>query len=107
MVSIDYNQALAISITHYWDPPNRKNTPFSITIIVFEETRVDPSKQAALFKCQTLAVVVFDHGLGCDSHKDLRQKGSKYSSSIFGCMLYHKSSRQWVWDLLVDREESI
>ena len=108
MVSIEHKCALAVSITScYWDFSNRKNTPFSLTVTVFGDMRVGPSKQAVLFRCQVLLIAAFDHHTGCGSHEDLWQKISRYCMSIFGWVLYGKSTRQWVWHLLVNGEESI
>ncbi len=105
MMSIEHNKVLAVSITScYWDFSNWKNTPFGLTVIVCEDIRVDPFQQAVLFRHQILIVAGFDHWLGCDSRKDLWQEGSDYFRSTVG---YSKSTRQWVWDLLVGREESI
>ena len=104
-MSIEHNKALAVSITsRYWDFSNWKNTPFGLTVVVCEDIRVDPFQQAVLFRRQILIVAGFDHCSGHDSRKGLWQEGSNYFRSTVG---YGKSTRQWVWDLLVGREESV
>src|SRR5260370_8553093 len=95
MVSIEHKCALAVSITScYWDFSNRKNTPFSLTVTVFGDMRVGPSKQAVLFRCQVLLIAAFDHHTGCGSHEYLWQKISSYLLSIFRCVLFANSTTQ-------------